>query len=275
MAGNVNRVGIVTGGASGLGAGIAAVLAQRGISVAVADVNMDGSQKVAAKLAADGGRASAFQVDVTSRKSVDSMVGGVVKEFGRVDILVTSAGVYAAPGFLENGFTSADWDMTFDVNVKGTVECIESVVDCMAGQGGGKVVTISSHGGRLGGGRGGGNSDSVYTGAYGASKAAVIHLTQTYAARLARHNINVNCICPGSIYTPLWEGLGAQAARTNPAYAGLTSEQVYEKWIKDKCPLGRPQTAEDIGKAVAFFASDDAINITGQSLNVNGGQRMD
>ena len=129
----------------------------------------------------------------------------------------------------------------------------------------GKIVNIASHAGR-GGGSGGG--------AYGASKAAVIHLTQSYALDLAPYNINVNVVCPGTIWTPMWERIAVRAKRNNPEQQHLTPREIFDAAIAERCPLGREQTPEDIGKAVAFFASDDAINITGQSLNVNGGTRM-
>ena len=141
----------------------------------------------------------------------------------------------------------------------------EVVAEHMIDRGSGKIVNIASHAGRVGVAGGG---------AYGASKAAVIHLTQSFAMQLAPHNINVNAVCPGSIWTPMWERIAERNRRNDPAKAHLTGRQIFEEAIRDLCPLKREQTPEDIGKAVAFLASDDAYNITGQSLNVNGGTRM-
>ncbi len=128
------------------------------------------------------------------------------------------------------------------------------------------IVNIASQGGRQGMAGGA---------AYGASKAAVIHLTQSYALDLAPFNINVNAVCPGTLWTPMWERIARRIKRNDPSKAHLTPRQIFEDAVRQRCPLGREQTPEDIGKAVAFFASDDAINITGQALNVNGGIRMD
>ena len=261
-----DRVALVTGGASGLGRGIARVMAERGAEVAVCDIDLDGARQTAEQIAAGGGRASAYEVDVTSRTQLRDMVDGALADFGRIDILVNAAGVIGAAGF-EDTTTSReeDWDLTFDVNVKGTALASDAVSAYMKARQSGKIVNIASHAGR-GGGAGGG--------AYGASKAAVIHLTQSYAMELAPFNINVNVICPGSIWTPMWERIAVRTKRNNPEQRHLTPRQIFDAAIRERCPLGREQTPEDIGKAAAFFASEDAENITGQSLNVNGGIRM-
>ncbi len=261
-----DRVALVTGGASGLGRGICLVLAERGADVAVADLDLEGARKVEEELARFGHRARAFWVDVTRRAEVQQMVQAAIAHFGRVDILVNAAGVIGAPGF-EDTTTSReeDWDITFDVNVKGTVLMSEAVAEHMKQRRYGKIVNIASHAGRAG---------SAGGGAYGASKAAVIHLTQSFALDLAPYNINVNCVCPGTIWTPMWERIAERTRRNDPSRRHMTTRQIFEESIRQRCPLQREQTPEDIGKAVAFFASDDALNITGQSLNVNGGTRM-
>ena len=261
-----DKVVMVTGGASGLGRGIATVLAGRGADVAVADINLDGAKEVAQELVTYGRKARAYGVDVTSRSQLQETVAAILSELSRIDVLVNVAGVIAAAGY-EDTTTSReeDWDVTFAVNVKGTVLASEVVAEHMKERAGGKIVNIASHGGR------GGAADG---GAYGASKAAVIHLTQSFALQLAPHNINVNAVCPGTIWTPMWERIAERHRRNDPAKAHLTGRQIFEEAIRDRCPLKREQTPEDIGKAVAFFASDDAFNITGQSLNVNGGTRM-
>jgi len=249
------------------------VFAECGADLAVADIDLDGATKAVGDLLQFGHKAQAFQADVTRRVEVERMVKEVIAAFGQIDILVTCAGIHGAPGYEVTGYSEADWDTTFHVNVKGTVLVAEAVVQHMMERRSGKIVTIASHGGR-GASAGAAGMGDPFGGAYGASKAAVIHLTQTYAIRLAPYNINVNCICPGSIFTPFWRRFARQVERTNPAYKGLTPRRVYEKWIRDRCPLGRPQTPEDIGKAAAFFASEDSMNITGQALNVNGGARI-
>ena len=260
------KVAMVTGGASGLGKGIAMVLAQRGADVALADMNVDGARQVGQELTQLGRKASGYKVDVTNAAQLQETVEALLADFGRLDILVNAAGVIAAAGFEDTTASrEEDWDLTYAVNVKGTVLASWAVAEHMKERRSGKIVNISSHGGR-GGGAGGG--------AYGASKAAVIHLTQSFAMDLAPHNVNVNVVCPGTIWTPMWEQIAERFRRNDPAKSHMTARQIFDDAIQARCPLKREQTPEDIGKAVAFFASDDAMNITGQSLNVNGGTRM-
>ena len=266
-----DRTALITGGASGLGRGIAIVLAQRGASVALCDLNLDGAAQTAQTIAQierqqkSGITAKAYRADVTDAPELSALVGAILADFGRIDILVNAAGVIGAPGYEDTLTTrEADWDITYNVNVKGTALATDAVAPHMKERRSGKIVNIASHAGRSGAGGG----------AYGASKAAVIHLTQSYALDLAPHNINVNVVCPGTIWTPMWERIAIRNQRNNPAQRHLTPRQIFDAAIRERCPLGREQTPEDIGKAVAFFASDDAHNITGQSLNVNGGIRM-
>ncbi|MCY3542654.1 MAG: SDR family NAD(P)-dependent oxidoreductase [Chloroflexi bacterium] len=260
-----DRVALVTGGARGLGKGIALVLAERGADVALCDIDIAGARHTAEEIEDLGRVAKAYQANVTVQSQLVEMVTQTLADFGRIDILVNAAGVIGAPGFEETTWSrEEDWDLTFDVNVKGTALVSDAVSPHMKSRLSGKIVNIASHGGR----------DGAGGGAYGASKAAVIHLTQSYALQLAPYNINVNVICPGSIWTPMWERIADRAKRNNPEQQDLTPREIFDAAIKERCPLGREQTPEDIGKAVAFFASDDALNITGQSLNVNGGTRM-
>ena len=260
------KVAFVTGGARGIGRGIALVLAARGVDIAVADLNLDGANEVANELTQLGRKATAYQLDVSRDSEVIAVVNEAVSHFGQIDILANAAGVIGAPGF-EDTTTSReeDWDLTYAVNVKGTVLASNAVAEHMKQRRSGKIVNIASQGGRAG---------SATGGAYGASKAAVIHLTQSYALELAPYDINVNCICPGTLWTPMWERIAERNRRNNPEMANLSTREIFDIAIKERCPLGREQTPEDIGKTAAFFASDDAINITGQSLNVNGGIRM-
>ena len=262
-----DRVALVTGGARGLGEGIALVLAERGTDVALCDIDLDGARETADAIQGNGRRSKAYRADVTSQKELRDVVDAVLSDFGCIDILVNAAGVIGAPGFEDTtGSREEDWDLTFDVNVKGTALASDAVIPHMKKRRFGKIVNIASHGGRRGGGGGG---------AYGASKAAVIHLTQSYAMDMAPYNVNVNVVCPGTIWTPMWERIAVRATRNNPEQAHLTPREIFDAAIQERCPLGREQTPEDIGKAVAFFASEYALNITGQSLNVNGGTRMD
>jgi len=261
-----NMTALVTGGASGLGSGISTVLAERGADVAVVDINLVGARTVADSLVDLGRKSKAYQADVTSRKQLQAVVDAIVQDFGGIDILVNAAGVIGAAGWEDSATArEEDWDCVFDVNVKGTVLTSEVVAEHMKRRRSGKIVNIASQAAR-GGSRGGG--------AYGASKAAVVHLTQSFALDLAPHNVNVNVVCPGTIWTPMWERIAERTRRSNPSKRDLTTRQIFDEAILARCPLQREQTPEDIGKTVAFFASDDAYNITGQSLNVNGGTVM-
>ena len=142
----------------------------------------------------------------------------------------------------------------------------ESVAEKMKERNYGKIINIASHAGKYA---------SPSNAAYGASKAAVIHLTQSLALRWASNNINVNVICPGSIWTPMWERIAERIRRQNVSKNKMSTREIFLEHIKAVSPLQREQTPEDIGNAVVFFASENAKNITGQSLNVNGGIIMD
>ena len=262
-----NQLAVVTGGGSGLGRGISEVLLERGARVALIDINSSTLTSTSEVLEPYSENIRSYQSDITDSNQFALTIDKIESEFGPVEILVNGAGVIAAQGF-ENTYSSRleDWDATYSVNLKGTVIACHTVSEKMKPRSRGKIVNIASHAGRRGAG---GNS------AYGASKAAVIHLTQSLATELAPSNINVNVICPGSIWTPMWELIAERNRRTNPEMSHLSGRQIFDKFIQEQCPLKREQTPEDIGKGVAFFASDDASNITGQSLNINGGTRMD
>ena len=225
-----NRVVLVTGGARGIGRGVCMVMAERGADTIAADLNLEGAQAVAGELERFGHRTGAFRVDVTVRSEIDEMVAGVIERFGRIDVLVNAAGVIGAPGFEDTTRSrEEDWDITFDVNVKGTALTSDAVAAHMKERRSGKIVNIASQAGRGGGGGGG---------AYGASKAAVIHLTQSYALDLAPYDINVNVICPGSLWTPMWERIAERSRRNQPALAHLTPRQIFEKAIRERLPPG-------------------------------------
>jgi meso-butanediol dehydrogenase/(S,S)-butanediol dehydrogenase/diacetyl reductase len=263
-----DKLAVVTGGASGIGKGVSQVLLERGAQVALIDLNQKGLKTATSSLKKHNENISIFACDVTDRNTLAKTVDLIESELGPIEILVNAAGVIAAEGF-EDTLVSRieDWDITYTVNVKGTVIASELIAENMKPRRRGKIVNIASHGGR----RGAGGSLSAYT----ASKAAVIHYTQSLAMDMAPHNINVNSVCPGTIWTPMWEKIAERRIRSNSKMDGMTPREVYDKFIEEECPMKKEQTSEDIAKAVAFFASEDANVITGQSLNVNGGTRMD
>jgi len=191
------------------------------------------------------------------------MVSETVSRFGQVDVLVNNAGVAGAPGWQDHETSRAeDWTFTFGVNVKGMAIVTEAVVPHMKSAGGGKIVNLASIAGRQG-------RPSLPH--YSATKAAVINFTQSLANELGRDNINVNAVCPGRLWTAMWESIALNHKELNPAFAEMTPYEIFIDQIKVTMPLGREQTPEDIGKCVAFLASEDASEITGQAINVNGG----
>ena len=247
-----DRVAIVTGGAGGIGRGIARELAARGADVAVADIDQNAARAVAGELSVSGRRSIALEADVASPASTDRMVEAALAEFGKVDILVNSAGVGGAPGW-EGRSAGAieDWDAAYSVNALGIVHATDSVRAHLMGRRSGKVVTIAAAAGRRG--------DGPLRAYISASKAAAVNVSQSFAFWLAPFNINVNCVCPGLVWTPLWEKVGRER---------------FDALVRETTPLGREQTPEDVGKLAAFLCSERARNITGQTINLSGGWQM-
>jgi meso-butanediol dehydrogenase/(S,S)-butanediol dehydrogenase/diacetyl reductase len=260
------KTAIVTGGARGIGRGIALKLAQRGSNVVIADLDEELAREVVAEIKAGGTQSYYCETDVTQPWSTDDMVETALEEYGQLDVLVNNAGVGGAPGFSSRKTpTVDDWQATFDVNVHGIVNGTQSVESYMVERGYGKIVNIASISGR--GGRPG-------IASYAASKAAAINVSQAWAYKLAPHGINVNTVCPGLIWTPLWQSIAEWRKSNDDQNAGLTPRQIFQHTVAESVPLGREQTPQDIGNAVAFLASDRARSITGQALNVDGGIRQ-
>ena len=258
-----DMVAVVTGGASGIGRGIAEILATKGANVVVADIDIAGAKKTASLVESFGRESLAVQADVTDPRGTDGMISNATSVFGRVDILISNAGVGGAPDFYKRESPSEeDWDVTYATNVRGIVNSIESVQDTMINRRSGKIVVISSASGRRGRG------DAMKP--YAASKAAAINVSQAYALRLAPSNINVNTICPGLIWTPLWDKIAQLRLAIDGSQPDKSPRQYFEEFVLDTIPLGREQTPSDIGKLTAFLCSDQARNITGQAINVSG-----
>jgi NAD(P)-dependent dehydrogenase (short-subunit alcohol dehydrogenase family) len=258
-----DRVAIVTGGGTGIGRGIATVLAEQGADVVIADIDRATAQETARAVEKLGRTASVVEADVTKRASTDAMVSSALIQFGHVDILVNNAGVGGGRDWwTRNQSNGDDWDYTYGVNVMGIVHGIESVQSHMKDRRSGKIINIASTAGRRGA------SGFVH---YSASKASAINVTQAYALRLAPFNINVNSICPGLLWTPLWEKIAERRQNSMSQAERVTPREYFLQQVKAGVPLGREQTPEDIGKLAAFLASDLARNITGQAINVNGG----
>ena len=254
LAGLSGKVALVTGGASGIGAGIARVLASRGARVAIGDLDARAAAEVAAGLPGGGGLG--VRLDVTDRASASAAVGQVEERLGPVDVLVNNAGLSNVAPFLD--ITDQDWDRLMKVNLHGVLIMTQRVLGPMRERRSGRVINISSMAGKEG---------LPLLAHYCATKFGVIGLTQALAKEVAPDNVTVNAVCPGVVRTPLWDDPAAGILRD------LDGEKGWQAFV-DGIPLGRPQTAEDIGNACAYLASDLAANITGEALNVSGGQQM-
>jgi NAD(P)-dependent dehydrogenase (short-subunit alcohol dehydrogenase family) len=208
----------------------------------------------------------ASHLDVTDQESVERMAEQAVERFGRIDILVNNAGTIGAPGWEERERANeSDWDVIYAVNVKGMARVIDVVAGYMKERRYGKIVNIASIAGRLG---------SLTNIAYGTSKAGAINLTQSTALELAQFNINVNAICPGLLWTPMWDRITSHLSLDREKWEGLSQREIFDRMVKERIPLGREQAPEDVGHLAAFLASDYAKNITGQAINVSGGSHM-
>ena len=268
------RSALVTGGGRGIGRGISMILASRGAEVCVSDIDPTNAEQVAAEINEGGGNAFATGGDVTDIDSISEVAQTAIDNFGKLDICVPNAGVIGGPGFMSRkDYIDADWDMTWDVNVRGVVNTADAVSEHMKERMYGKIVIIASHGGRQPRGVPDVGRGSAQ-GPYMVSKAAAIQWTHWLAMSLGQFNINVNAVCPGRLWTPMWQAIAQNHKELNPDLADMDPREIFEMQIKGTMPLGREQTPEDIGKAVAFLASDDASEITGQALNVNGGAIM-
>jgi sorbitol-6-phosphate 2-dehydrogenase len=255
------KVAVVTGGAQGLGAAICQRLAYEGAHVVVADLNLEGAEATAAQIETKTGRrAVAVGVDVTDEAQVEAMVQRTVDEFGRLDILVSNAGVLIADAVDE--FPAEKWRLVIDVNLYGYFLAAKHAARVMKQQKSGAIIQVNSKSGKKG---------SYKNSAYAASKFGGIGLTQSLGLELAEYGIRVNAVCPGNLLdSPLWvDSLYAQYAKK----WDLTEEEVRQKYV-DQVPMKRGCTYEDVTNAIVFLASDQAGYMTGQAINVTGGQEM-
>jgi len=257
-----NRVAIVTGAAQGLGEALAHRLAVEGCkAVTVADMNYEKAQVVAQAIRESHGcGAIATHTDVTDEQAVADMVSATREAFGSVDILISNAGILIAKDILE--FEPYLWRKVIDVNLYGYFLCAQAAARVMVEQKRGVIVQINSKSGKKG---------SFRNSAYASSKFGGIGLTQSIALDLAIYGIRVNAVCPGNLLDgTLWQqSLYEQYARTQ----GLTVEEVRRKY-ESQVPLGRGCTYEDVANVVVFLCSDEASYMTGQAINVTGGQEM-
>lgn len=250
------KVAVVTGASQGLGEALAKRLDAEGCSVAVCDFNIEGAKAIAAGLK----DAIAVPVDVTNYEQCQEMAKTVLDKWGKVDILVSNAGIVKSGDIYD--LTPQAFALVTAVNLNGYFNVVKAFAPAMLAAKKGSIIQINSKSGRKG---------SFKNGAYAASKFGGVGLTQSLALEFAESGVRVNCICPGNLLnSPLWvNSLFKQYA----ANQGITEEQVREKYI-NQVPMKRSCEYKDIEDVMVFLASDYSSYMTGQAINVTGGQQM-
>jgi 3-oxoacyl-[acyl-carrier protein] reductase len=244
-----DKVAIVTGAGRGIGLGIALAFARAGARVALCDIDSSLLDDALAEIKAVGGEGLAFHMDVTRKEQIYDVVQDVLDRWGAIDILVNNAGIYEVLPVEE--ITEMQWDRLLAVNLKGAFLCCQAVIPHMKRRGSGRIVSIASSAGKTGGTLAGAH--------YSVSKAGLICLAKQLARELGPHGITVNAVAPGRIDTPMIHSVPEEE---NEAF-------------RQRTPLGRLGTPEDVANAVLFLASDEASFITGEIVDVNGGLLID
>jgi 3-oxoacyl-[acyl-carrier protein] reductase len=247
MSGFTGRVALVTGASQGIGRACALVLAEAGVTVALAARNEEKLAQVAKEIESKGGQAASFRMDVSNEDEVKAAVKAALAQFEKIDILVNNAGVTRDTLLMR--MKRADWESVLQTNLTGAFFCTQAVIGSMLKQRWGRIINITSVVGQAG---------QAGQANYSASKAGLIGFTMSMAREVASRNITVNAVAPGYIETAMTEVLSAE----------LKSK------MNETIPLGRPGTDLDIAHATRFLASEEAGYITGHVLNVNGGMLM-
>jgi len=253
------KVAIVTGASRGIGAAIAVALAQEGADIAiVARASKEKLYEVKRSIEGCNRQALPIMADVRESNDVNRMVKETLEKFKRIDILVNNAGIIRISPLVE--MTETEWDDVLDTNLKSVFLCCRAVLPHMMKQHTGRIINLSSTGGKTGW--------PLIT-HYCASKFGIIGFTQSLAKEVGRHNITVNAICPGEVKTEMWtDFLCVEWSKETE----ISPQKYYDHFVKTYSPLGRGMPGEEVGEAVVFFCASD--NITGQALNVCAGTEM-
>jgi NAD(P)-dependent dehydrogenase (short-subunit alcohol dehydrogenase family) len=257
-----DKVALVTGGGAGIGRAIALAMAREGAALLVADIQPRAAEATAQEVQALGGKAAALIADVSREAQVRQMVEEGIRRCGRLDILVNNAGIVPGLGLPFTRQVEADWDRVFTVNLKSVFLACKAIAPHFMERRTGTIVNISSIAGPL---------SSQTMPSYSVAKMGVVTLTKIIAKDLAGYGVTVNAICPGLLYTDMWKKIGEVIRQTDPTYADMEPRQMFERRVQEWVPMKREQTPEDIGHAAVFLASEQARNITGQVLMVDGG----
>ena len=244
------KVALVTGAGSqiGMGKGIAITLAKEGCDVIVTDIDQEGLEKTASEVKSIGSQVIAIKANVTKKVDVEEMVDTVLKQFGKIDILINAAGAGTPDKpFLEK--TEAEWDADINLNLRGVLYCTKAILPQMLARKSGKIVNISSCASKL-------SSPTAST--YAAAKTGVIGFTRALAGEVARDGVNVNAVSPGLTLTNFLKNIDPDKL----------------KFFLSMIPTGKANTAQDIANMVVFLASDVSANIVGQNFSVDGGMTM-
>ncbi|MGB4609801.1 MAG: SDR family NAD(P)-dependent oxidoreductase [Saccharofermentanales bacterium] len=252
------KVAVVTGGGQGIGRAIALALAKEQVKVVIADMNREAAQAVCKEIEALNQVAGYFAVDVTDKESVNEMVQSVLDKYNKIDILVNSAGLITISDVID--LREEDWDKVMSVNAKGVFLTCQAVLEHMIKNQNGKIINIASQAGKTG---------FPHEAHYSASKGAVIVFTQALAREVAKHKINVNAVCPGSIETEM----NITVTEGTAKILGVSTDEKIQMTI-NSTPLSRKGTPDDIAPMVVFLASHYTDFMTGQAINITGGREL-
>jgi len=247
-----NKIVIITGAGSGIGAATAKLFGTHGATVVVSDINLENAQNVVDEIKAAGGTASAIKTDVTKFEEVEALIAEVVSAHGRLDVMVNNAGIGGKHQLKTADHTHDDWHNVIAVNQTGVFYCLKVAIKQMLVQGHGSIVNVAS----LAGLRASGHNLS-----YSASKFAVVGMTKSAALEYGRKNIRINAVCPGFTHSALLDQLLAM------------SPDMGDK-LKRFIPMGRFGEATEIAEAICWLASENSKFVTGQTITLDGGNSL-
>ncbi len=253
-----NQIAVITGAANGIGKACALRFAEEGANVACLDLADAQNQSVAAECRALGVEALALRCNVTDKENIQAVIAEILKAWGRIDILVASAGIYTGSPLAE--VSLAQWQRTIDINLTGVFLTNQAVAPLLMAQRSGSIINISSMAGK---------TSWPASAEYSASKSGVIGLTRSVAMEMAPFGATANAVCPGNTLTDMVRGVAEKVGKLD----GMTGEE----WLKmraNDCPMKRIAEPWEIAGVVAFLACRDARYLTGQALEVDGGLIM-